>query len=266
MRIALVADLHANREAVKVVDRALSALSPERVYHLGDLVGYGAHPEECVCWAMANTRGGVLGNHDAAALDLLGREATAPAYAAARWAGERLSAAARKYLSLLPLRELVVRSRLLLVHGAPSDPFRRIFGEEDADTEMDLYPEATTVAVGHLHVPLAVVRSRGRETVLFRKGSRTVPEVDRLLVNPGSVGAPRDRKDSACFLIFDEVRRSFTWYRVPYNGRLSLEAIREKGIPAPPGPAQSPVMERVLCAIGKWKRLFRAESPVRTGR
>ena len=257
MRIGLVADLHANREAVKVVDRALSALSPERVYHLGDLVGYGAHPEECVRWAIANTRGGVLGNHDAAALNLLGREAMAPAYAAARWAGERLSSAAREYLSLLPVRELVVRSRLLLVHGAPSDPFGRIFWEEDADTEMDLYPEATTVAVGHLHVPLAVVRGRGGKTILFRKGSRTVPGVDRLLVNPGSVGAPRDRKDSACFLIFDDERRSFTWYRVPYNGRLPLEAIRDMGIPALPGPAQSPVMERVLCAIGMWKRLFR---------
>lgn len=256
MRIALVADLHANLEALKVLERALSALSPERVYHLGDLVGYGAHPEECVRWAVANTRGGVLGNHDAAALNLLGREAAAPAYAAARWAGERLSAAARKYLSLLPVRELVVRSRLLLVHGAPSDPFRRIFGEEDADGELDLYPEATTVAVGHLHVPLAVVRSRGGKTVLFRKGSRTVREVGRLLVNPGSVGAPRDRKDSACFLIFDDQRSSFTWYRVPYNGRLSLEAIRDVGIPPPPGPEPSPVMERVLRAIGKWKGVF----------
>jgi predicted phosphodiesterase len=259
MRIALVADLHANREAVKVLERALSALSPERVYHLGDLVGYGAHPEECVRWAIANTRGGVLGNHDAAALNLLGKEATAPAYAAARWAGERLSAPARKYLSLLPVRELVVRSRLLLVHGAPSDPFRKIFGEEDADTEMDLYPEATTVAVGHLHAPLAIVRSRRGRTVLFRKGRRTVSGVDRLLVNPGSVGAPRDRKDSGCFLIFDDERRSFNWYRVPYNGSLSLEPIRDVGTPASSGPGQSPMVERVLCAIGKWKRLFRAE-------
>jgi len=258
MRIALVADLHANLEALKSLDRALSALSPERVYHLGDLVGYGAHPEDCVRWAIANARGGVLGNHDAAALNLLGQEGTAPAYTAARWAGERLSAAARKYLSLLPVRELVVRSHLLLVHGAPSDPFRRIFGEEDADLEMDLYPEATTVAVGHLHIPLAVLRSRGGKTVLFRKGSRKVRGVGRLLVNPGSVGAPRDRKDKACFLIFDDQRRSFTWYRVPYNGRLSLEAIREVGFPAPPEPDTFPVVGRVLCAIGEWKRLFRA--------
>ena len=253
MRIGLVSDLHANLEALKVLDRALSALSPERVYHLGDLVGYGAHPEECVRWAIANTRGGVLGNHDAAALNLLGREASAPAYDAARWARERLSAVARKYLSLLPMRELVVRSRLLLVHGAPSDPFRRIFGEEDADGELDLYPEATTVAVGHSHVPQAFVRSRGGNTVLFQKGSRTVRGVGRLLVNPGSVGAPRDRKDSACFLIFDDQRFSFNWYRVPYNGRLSLEAIRDVGIPAPPGPDYPPVIERVLRAVGKWK-------------
>ena len=259
MRMALVADLHANLEALKTLDRALSALSPERVYHLGDLVGYGAHPEECVRWAVANARGGVLGNHDAAALGMLGRDGTAPAYAAARWAGERLSAVARRYLSLLPARELVVRSRLLLVHGAPSDPFRRMFGEEDADGEMDLYPEADTVAVGHLHVPMAIVRGKGGKTVLFRKGSRRIQGVDRLLVNPGSVGAPRDRKNSACFLIFDDQRRSFTWYRVPYNGGLSLEANRHMGIPAPPGPDDPPVMERVLCAIGKWKRLFRTE-------
>ena len=253
MRIGLVSDLHANLEALKVLDRALSALSPERVYHLGDLVGYGAHPEECVRWAIANTRGGVLGNHDAAALNLLGREASAPAYDAARWARERLSAVARKYLSLLPMRELVVRSRLLLVHGAPSDPFRRIYGEEDADGELDIYPEATTVAVGHSHVPQAFVRSRGGNTVLFQKGSRTVRGVGRLLVNPGSVGAPRDRKDSASFLIFDDQRVSFDWYRVPYNGRLSLEAIRDVGIPAPPGPDYPPVIERVLRAVGKWK-------------
>ena len=253
MRIALVSDLHANLEALKSLDRALSALSPERVYHLGDLVGFGAHPEECVRWAISNTRGGVLGNHDAVALDLLGREASAPAYNAARWAKGRLSAAARKYLSLLPMRELVVRSRLLLVHGAPSDPFRRIFGEEDADGELDIFPEATTVAVGHSHVPQAVVRSRGGNTALFQKGSQTVRGVGRLLVNPGSVGAPRDRKDSASFLIFDDQRVSFDWYRVPYNGRLSLEAIRDVGIPAPPGPDYPPVIERVLRAVGKWK-------------
>ncbi|MCP2501387.1 MAG: metallophosphatase family protein [Deltaproteobacteria bacterium] len=253
MRIALVSDLHANLEALKSLDRALSALSPERVYHLGDLVGFGAHPEECVRWAISNTRGGVLGNHDAVALNLLGREASAPAYNAARWAKERLSAAARKYLSLLPMRELVLRSRLLLVHGAPSDPFRRIFGEEDADAELDIFPEATTVAVGHSHVPQAVVRSRGGNTVLFQKGSRTVRGVSRLLVNPGSVGAPRDRKDSASFLIFDDQRFSFSWYRVPYDGRSSLEAIRDVGIPAPPGPDYPPVIERVLRAIGKWK-------------
>ena len=258
MRIALVADLHANRNALKALDRVLSTLSPERIYHLGDLVGYGAHPEECVRWAIANTRGGVLGNHDAAALQLLGQDGTAPAYTAARWAGERLSAAARKYLSLLPMRELVVRSRLLLVHGAPSDPFGRIFGEEDADIEMDFYPEASTVAVGHLHVPMAIVRCRGGKTVLVRKGSRRVRRVDRILVNPGSVGAPRDRKDWGCFLIFDDLRRSFIWYRVPYDGKLTLEAVREMGIPAPYGPDPSPVMEKVLHAFGKWKGLFRA--------
>jgi predicted phosphodiesterase len=255
MRIALVSDLHANLEAMKVLDRALSALSPERIYHLGDLVGYGAHPEECVRWAIANTRGGVLGNHDAAALNLLGQEALAPAYNAARWAGERLSESARKYLSLLPMRELVIRSRLLLVHSAPSDPFRRIFEEEDADGELDLYPEATTVAVGHSHVPQAIVRSRGGKTVLFQKGSRTVRGVGQLLVNPGSVGAPRDRKDSASFLIFDDQRFSFNWYRVPYNGRLSLESMRDVGIPAPPGPDYS-VMGRVLRAVCKWKGMF----------
>jgi predicted phosphodiesterase len=258
MRIALVADLHANRNSLKALDRVLSALSPERIYHLGDLVGYGAHPEECVRWAIANTRGGVLGNHDAAALQQLGQDWTAPAYTAARWAGERLSAAARKYLSLLPMRELVVRSRLLLVHGAPSDPFGRIFGEEDADTEMDFYPEASTVAVGHLHVPFAIVRCRGGKTVLFRKGSRNIPGVDRILVNPGSVGAPRDRMDWGCFLIFDDQQRSFVWYRVPYNGRLSLEAIREMGIPAPPRPDRYPVMERVLHTVEKLKGMFRA--------
>jgi len=255
MRIALVSDLHANLEALKSLDRALSALSPERVYHLGDLVGYGAHPEDCVRWAIANARGGVLGNHDAVALNLLGREASAPAYNAARWARERLSAAARKYLSLLPMRELVVRSRLLLVHGAPSDPFRSIFGEADAHDELDLCPEATTVAVGHSHVPQAFVRSRGGNTVLFQKGSRTVRGVGRLLVNPGSVGAPRDRKDSASFLIFDDQRFSFNWYRVPYNGRLSLEAIRDVGIPAPPGPDYS-VIEKVLHAVEKCKLVF----------
>ena len=165
---------------------------------------------------------------------------------------------ARMYRFLLPVRELVVRSRLLLVSmAALSDPFGRIFWEEDADTEMDLYPEATTVDVGHLHVPLAVVRSRGGKTTLFRKGSRTAPGVDRFLVNPGNVEAPRGRKDSACFLILDDERTSFTWYRVPYRGDLSLEAIREIGIPAPPGPGRSPVVERVLWAIGKWKRLLR---------
>lgn len=77
-------------------------------------------------------------------------------------------------------------------------------------------------------------------------------------MNPGSVGAPRDRMGWGCFLIFDDQQRSFVWYRVPYNGRLSLEAIREMGIPAPARPDRYPVMERVLHTVEKLKGMFRA--------
>lgn len=234
MKIALLSDIHANGDALDAVLREISGRGVDRIYHLGDLVGYNAEPEKCVRWAMMHTAGGILGNHDAVACGKTGGETfNAPARTAARWSGEHLSDGSREYLRSLPDR-LVVEKEILLVHGAPSDTDRYLFTLDDAAEELDGLdgvPDVRVVFFGHTHVPAAVVRRRDGSTVSVSPGAYRLEEGERALMNPGSVGQPRDRDPNASFLVFDTRLRSASWIRVPYDIPEVQKKIVAAGLP-----------------------------------
>ena len=220
MNIAILSDLHSNGDALDAVARELAARRVDLVYHLGDLVGYNAEPEKCVQWAIGHTAGGILGNHDAVACGKAdGEFFNAPALVAARWSAEHLSARSREYLKSLPDR-LVVEKELLMVHGAPSDPDRYLFTLDDAVEELDALTEDPGVKVvffGHTHVPAAVIRRRDGSTVSVSTGEYRLKEGETALLNPGSVGQPRDRNPESSFLLFDTRIRAASWVRTPYD-------------------------------------------------
>ncbi len=236
MRIAVVSDIHSNGEALDAVARKLDALRPDRVVHLGDLTGYNAEPDRCVRWIRERAVPGVLGNHDAVVAGRAdGRFFHAPALAAARWSAANVSRESLDFLGTLP-EILRLEPDLLLVHGAPSDPDRYLFLPEDAEEEIDaLLPgkgAPRVVFFGHTHVPCAFVRRRDGSTVSaplegFRLGRGEIG-----MLNPGSVGQPRDRDPRASFLLYDAGTGAAEWIRVPYDVPGCQRKVAAAGLPS----------------------------------
>ncbi len=229
-----MSDIHANAEALDAVAREIARRGADRVVHLGDLVGYNADPERCVAWAADNGVDGVMGNHDAVACGKSsGGNFNPAALKAARWTAERISPRAAAFLSRLPDR-LAIGDGILLVHGAPSDPDRYLFRLADAEDEMAAVsgPAAPRVVFfGHTHIPAAFVRAAdGPVAAAPVSGFRLGPG-DRAMLNPGSVGQPRDRDPRASFLLFDTGTGEATWVRVPYDVSSCREKVLAAGLP-----------------------------------
>jgi predicted phosphodiesterase len=231
LKIAILSDIHSNGDALDAVSEKMESLGIDRVYQLGDLVGYNAEPEKCVRWAMERTAGGILGNHDEVACGKRGGESfNSPARIAALWAGQQISDASREYICSLQGR-MVVDRELLLVHGSPSDPDRYLFTLDDAADELDGLDESGGIRVvffGHTHVPAAVIRRADGGIVSVAPDEVRLGEGELAIMNPGSVGQPRDRDPRASFLVFDTVPGSASWIRVPYD----IEECRKKIIAA----------------------------------
>ncbi len=248
LKLAVVSDIHANGDALDAVAREIARRRPDRLVHLGDLVGYNAEPERCVAWAVSNAVDGVMGNHDAVACGKCGGEDFNPsALEAARWTAGRVSPGSAAFLSRLPDR-VDIGEGILLVHGAPSDPDRYLFRPRDAEEEMAAFPAGTAPRVvffGHTHIPAAFVRKgAGRSGARGARPSVDVGAVaaaplagfrlergDRAMLNPGSVGQPRDGDPRASFLIFDTDTGEASWVRVPYDVKACQAKVIAAGLP-----------------------------------
>jgi len=231
LKVAVLSDIHANGDALAAVGRELARIRPDRVYHLGDLVGYNAEPEACVRWAMENASGGVSGNHDAVACGRSsGRHFHAAALQAALWSRDHVSREAGSFLAALPV-QLAAEGSSLLVHGSPSDPDRYVYSVEQAASELSsLFASAEEgpVFFGHTHLAGAFVRRKDGKVEPVVPAELLLREGERALINPGSVGQPRDRNPDASFVLFETEARKVTWRRVPYD----VEAARRKVIAA----------------------------------
>lgn len=233
MKIAILSDVHANWDALSAVAAELGRRGGERVFHLGDLAGYNAEPEACVRWAMEYAAGGVYGNHDEVACGrAAGRNFHEAARKAALWSRTHLSAASREYLSRLPSR-LEVAKDAMLVHGSVEDPDRYVYSIDQAMEEMEApsFPAGIPVFFGHTHVAGGFVRREGGSVEpvpgrKFRIGRR-----ERALLNPGSVGQPRDRNPDASFLLYDTDLREVEWVRMAYDIESARQKVLSAGLP-----------------------------------
>jgi diadenosine tetraphosphatase ApaH/serine/threonine PP2A family protein phosphatase len=233
MRIAVISDVHSNLLALDAV--LAQAGSVDAVWHLGDVVGYGPDPDAVVDRLAAVGAVGVRGNHDAAACGGTEIEWFNPdARSAMEWTREVISERTRSWLAALPERREA--ADFTLVHGSGRDPIWEYVTSPTAAHASLAAMETPHGINGHTHIPAAYLEAGGRigelGTELGPSDERVDPGRGRLLLNPGSVGQPRDGDPRASYLILDTDAATATWQRVAYDVAAVGAAMRSAGLPA----------------------------------
>jgi diadenosine tetraphosphatase ApaH/serine/threonine PP2A family protein phosphatase len=229
VRVAVVSDIHANLVALDAVIDAVGTV--DGVWHLGDVVGYGPDPDGVVARLGAIGAVGVSGNHDLAALG--GREIewfNPEAKAAMEWTRGRITEATKAWLTGLPKTH--TDGQLTLVHGSPRDPTWEYITSIPV-ARANLTALATTVGLhGHTHLPMAWADRDGRiEAISPGPGSTFRLDGTPALLNPGSVGQPRDGDPTASWLEVDTDAGIATWRRVAYDVEAVRTAMLDAGLP-----------------------------------
>ncbi len=234
MRYLILSDIHSNWEALEAVLSAAEGLY-EKIVCLGDLVGYGADPNRVVDWVRANVPVVIRGNHDKACSGLENLEwFNEVARQAALWTLSRLTDENRQYLVSLARGPLVTNG-MTLVHGSILDEDEYVVSPREA-AEVFPYLERPLTFFGHTHIQGGFVQS-GERLQLIRPQPDKGPQYleiqadETYLLNPGSVGQPRDGDWRSGFLIYDSEDRLIVFYRVEYDLATAQEKIRIAGLP-----------------------------------
>jgi len=231
MRVAVVSDIHGNLHALEAVLAALEQEAPDEVWCLGDLVGYGARPNECCAAIEARASVCLAGNHDLAVrgtLDLM--EFSGDAGTAARWSRDVLTAESLAFLR--SLESQATRADVALFHASARDPvWEYVLSDRVAIASLEA-TEEPIVLVGHSHVALHVqLAGDGFMGGLSPAGTEVELADARTLLNPGSVGQPRDGDPRAAYLLLDLDARTASFRRVEYDVARTQAEIREAGLP-----------------------------------
>lgn len=235
MLIALLADIHANREAMSACLADAESANVDRYVFLGDFVGYGADPAWVVDRVATMGAAGavvVRGNHDAAIGDP--REGmVAEAQTAIDWTRSRLDNAQKGFLANLPLA--VEEDDRLFVHASACAPHTWIYLFDAREAEQSLMATNQRLTFcGHTHVPAlfhATAMTPPQRHVPIAAKPTPLLAQRRWVAVLGSVGQPRDKNPTACYGLFDDVRNTLTYVRVPYDADLAARKIRAAGLP-----------------------------------
>jgi diadenosine tetraphosphatase ApaH/serine/threonine PP2A family protein phosphatase len=217
MRILIISDIHANLTALDAVLNHIGQV--DAVWCLGDLVGYGPDPNDCIS-RIRNLPNLVclLGNHDAAALDQIETDSFNPdARLAILWTREQLTEESTSFLKTLP--EKAVVDHVTLAHGSPRQPVWEYLLDTRTATVNFEHFETPYCLVGHTHLPVLYhLPDESRVARLIVPDAfMQLTLAPRAILNPGSVGQPRDRDPRAAYSIFDSTQNTYEFSRVPYN-------------------------------------------------
>lgn len=233
MRLAVLSDIHSNLVALDAVLKDLSTLAPvDQAWVCGDIVGYGPQPNEVIGRLRQHDARAVMGNHDGAAVGLVDvtwfNDAAAAAIA---WTVGALTADSNAYLSGLPERR--VEGELTAVHGSPRDPiWEYIVSADVARASLDEF--TTRICLfGHTHYPvLYAERDGGMARVVTETGAPTALPTGRLMLNPGSVGQPRDGNPDSSYVVLDLDAEDVEFRRVSYDIGRTQQLMREQQLPS----------------------------------
>lgn len=240
MRVLVISDIHANLEALEACTAAFPA--HDRIANLGDVVGYGASPNDVVERARELGCIFVRGNHDRACAGLSDVNDFNPvAGYAAMWTRNELTAENRRWVAQLPIGPIRDEGvpGVIFSHGSPLDEDEYILSEGVARNSLERSPEDLTF-YGHTHLQGAVALRNGavrviRPVYVEHKGMETfrleLQPQTRYLLNPGSVGQPRDMDWRAAFAVYDSAEPAVTFYRVPYDVESAQHRIINAGLP-----------------------------------
>lgn len=222
MRIAILSDIHSNLPAIRSVFSSIEAMKVDEIYCLGDIVGYGPFPNECIEMVRKHCTFVTAGNHDYGLvgktnLDLFNK----PGKKVLLWTRKIITDQNFEYLQNLQL--MCTRNDLTFVHSSPSipDAWTYVFSIAQAKAAfLDLH--TSICFFGHTHFPIII----GEDSTVnqFKKGTRS-------LINVGSVGQPRDGNTMAAYGIFDSAEYSYSMIRVGYDVQKTVNAMSEAGLP-----------------------------------
>jgi predicted phosphodiesterase len=237
MRYLILSDIHSNLDALNAVLQFVRRKRWDRVVCLGDLVGYGANPNQVID-TLRRTRPftAIRGNHDKVCSGIEeGEMFNRIALEAALWTRKKLTRFNLRWLRELPRGPVAIDGRFSIAHGTPVDEDAYIFGEIEA---LNVFRNTTDSLCffGHSHFPVIFALWPDSITTILTRGSSfhiRLQEGVRYLINPGSVGQPRDGNPKTCFALFDSKARAVTIYRVGYSISSAQRRIRRAGLPRP---------------------------------
>ncbi len=233
MRIAVVSDIHGNRHAFEAVLEAIASSECEEIWCLGDLVGYGAEPDECVELARTHAAICLAGNHDLCVRGSLPlEEFSRGAAVAAQWTRDTITAETRAYLD--ELEPTMLDEAVGLYHASPRDPvWEYVLSPLQADMCLDVQQHRVCL-IGHSHVALAFWREPGELTTGETQDADEQLDLQtrEWLINPGSVGQPRDGDPRAGWIELDLDAWRATYRRTEYDIAGAAAAIRAARLPA----------------------------------
>jgi predicted phosphodiesterase len=229
VRVAIVSDIHGNLHALDAVLEAIDRDAPDEIWCLGDLVGYGPRPNRCCALVAERADVCLIGNHDLAVLGRLDLDDFQPdAALSARWTTAALEDEGRVYLeSLVSSGE---REGVGLFHASPRDPVWEYVLTPDVAAASMAATSQELVLVGHSHVALHYRLSDGM-LLPADHGTELGLSGDRWLLNPGSVGQPRDTDPRAAWMLLDLEARRASYRRIEYDIARTQQEIRDRGLP-----------------------------------
>ncbi len=237
MRVAVLSDVHSNLPALEAVLAAIDAASVEEIWCLGDVVGYGAQPDACAETLRERCDVCLVGNHDLAALDRLDISSfSETAAAAVSWTRENAAPATLDFLR--GLEPTGVRGGIGLFHASPRDPiWEYVLSTDQAEAGLDAQEQRVGL-IGHSHVSLFFARAedaRPGDTQGAQAGDDALLSLERgeWLLNPGSVGQPRDGDPRAAWMELDTEQWVAHFHRVEYDVSTAAATILAAGLPSP---------------------------------
>ncbi len=227
MPIAVISDIHGNLEALSEVVSYLEKKQISDIYCLGDTVGYGPNPNECVELVRKKAQIVLMGNHDYAAIGKANIEYfNEYARMATYWTINTLKEENKQYLKSLPFSHQ--NDQFLMVHASPTNPahWYYVLSAQEAQIEMQAFNQQLCF-IGHSHVP--VIYSSGRAV---KSRTYQFEPNQKYIVNVGSVGQPRDGDPRACFVIYDPDEQKLEYVRLDYERQKTHSKIIKAGLPA----------------------------------